>query len=66
MINYRGSIKIVAKYSAVTKQYEIRANKEKATMPFNYNTLFWEDDYERLVNRLNSGIYSSIEADFLR
>jgi len=32
----------------------------------NYDTIFWEEDYERLVKRLNSGVYSAIESDFLR
>jgi hypothetical protein len=59
-------IKIVAKFSALKTQYEMRVNKEKAYMPLYYDSAFWEEDYDRLVQRLNSGVYSDIESDFLR
>jgi hypothetical protein len=59
-------LKICAKFGALKTTYEMRVNKEKISMPLNYDTIFWEEDYERLVKRLNSGVYSAIEADFLR
>jgi hypothetical protein len=59
-------LKICAKFGALKTTYEMRVNKEKISMPLNYDTIFWEEDYERLVKRLNSGVYSAIESDFLR
>jgi hypothetical protein len=59
-------LKIYAKFGALKTTYEMRVNKEKISMPLNYDTIFWEEDYERLVKRLNSGVYSAIESDFLR
>jgi hypothetical protein len=58
-------LKIYSKFNALKTQYEMRVNKEKNIMPFYYNSAFWEEDYQRLVNRLNSGIYNGIASDFL-
>jgi hypothetical protein len=38
---------------------------EKNVAELNYDSRFWEDDYPRLKKRLDSGVYSSIEVDFL-
>jgi hypothetical protein len=39
---------------------------EKNVAALNYDSPFWEDDYPRLKERLDSGIYRGIELDFLK
>lgn len=57
--------KIHSKFSQLTRQYESKVTHEKASMELYYDTPFWQDDYFRLRDRLNSGIYNGITADFL-
>ncbi len=57
--------KIHTKFSQLVKTYEAKVNREKASAQFNYDSPFMDEDYVRLRARLNSGIYRSIEADFL-
>jgi hypothetical protein len=46
-------------------QYEAKVAAEKTRAPLYYNSPFWEDDYVRLRDRLTSGMYGVIKADFL-
>lgn len=57
--------KIHANFSQLVNTYEAKVNREKASAKFNYDSPFMDEDYIRLRPRLNSGIYRSIEADFL-
>jgi hypothetical protein len=57
--------RIYAKFKALTVQYEERVNKEKSGTSFYHQSVFWKDDYHKLVSRLNSGIFHIINSDFL-
>ena len=57
--------KIHNKFKQVAELYEAKVNREKTIASFNYESPFHNEDYDRLVSRLNSGIYSTIEYDFL-
>jgi len=54
------------KYSLLTAAYEAKIETEKTLAELNYDSPFWEDDYPRLKERLDSGMYRSIDLDFLR
>ena len=45
--------------------YEAKVNREKLHASFNYESPFHDEDYNRLQSRLNSGVYRTIEYDFL-
>ena len=65
-IAFKGTYqKIHNKFKQVVDLYEAKVNREKAIASFNYDSPFHEVDYHRLKSRLNSGIYRSIEYDFL-
>ena len=53
------------KYSQLTKAYVAKIEVEKKLAELNYDSPFWEDDYFRLIERLGSGRFRSIEFDFL-
>lgn len=54
-----------SKYRLLTEAYVAKIDAEKSFSELNYDSPFWEDDYPQLKERLNSGIYRCIEADFL-
>lgn len=54
------------KYRQLTAAYETKIDTEKNFAELNYNSPFWEDDYERLKERLESGVFKTIELDFLK
>ena len=53
------------KYRQLTNAYVAKIELEKNVAELNYDSPFWEDDYPRLKKRLDSGVYRSIEVDFL-
>ena len=55
-----------SKYRQLTNAYVTKIEAEKNVAELNYDSPFWEDDYPRLKERLDSGIYRGIELDFLR
>lgn len=55
-----------AKYRQLTIAYVAKIEVEKNSVELNYDSPFWEDDYPRLKERLDSGIYRGIELDFLK
>jgi hypothetical protein len=55
-----------AKYRQLTNAYVTKIEAEKTMAELNYDSPFWEDDYPRLKERLDSGIYRGIELDFLK
>lgn len=64
-LGFRNSYKkIYDKYNRLVLQYEAKVESEKGRAKLYYNTPFWRDDYFRLRDRLNSGMYSVIESDF--
>lgn len=54
------------KYSQLTSAYVAKIEAEKNYAELNYDSPFWEDDYERLKERLDSGVFKIIELDFLK
>jgi len=57
--------KIHNKFKEVVDLYEAKVNREKLHASFNYESPFHVEDYNRLQSRLNSGVYRTIEYDFL-
>jgi hypothetical protein len=63
--DFRNSYKkIHDKYNRLVQQYEAKVASEKVRAELYYDSPFWEDDYYRLRNRLNSGVYDVIKSDF--
>lgn len=56
---------IYRKYSQLTKTYVAKIKVEKNFTELNYDSPFWEEDYGRLIERLESGRFRLIELDFL-
>ena len=54
------------KYSQLTAIYVYKIEAEKNFAELNYDSPFWEDDYARLKERLDSGVFRAIELDFLK
>lgn len=57
--------KIFDNFRSLKDLYEARVKKERSEYSLYYDTFFWKDDHSRLLDRLNSGIYQSIQFDFL-
>ena len=57
--------KIYNKFNRLILQYEAKVAAEKTRAKLYYNSPFWEEDYVKLRDRLNSGIYTVIKTDFL-
>lgn len=57
--------KVYSKFNRLILQYEAKVAAEKTRAKLYYNSPFWEDDYVRLKDRLNSSMYTVIKTDFL-
>ena len=53
------------RYRILTVAYVAKIETEKKLAELNYDSPFWEDDYPRLKEKLDSGIYRGIEQEFL-
>jgi hypothetical protein len=63
--DFRNSYKkIYDKYNRLVQQYEAKVASEKVRAELYYDSPFWKDDYYRLRDRLNSGVYDVIKSDF--
>lgn len=54
-----------SRYRLLTAAYVAKIETEKKLAELNYDSPFWEDDYPRLKEKLDSGIYRGIEQEFL-
>lgn len=57
--------KVHNKFNRLILQYEAKVAVEKTRAKLYYESPFWEDDYVRLRDRLNSSMYTVIKTDFL-